>query len=147
MDNQQQPDDSIKALRRAIWDSNEILVTASTISPLRKNTLTLNRTKLFAEEKSGLSNVAVMSVRVEDVLNVNGAVGPVFGFVKIHTKFTAPDKPYSVGPFRRKDVLNLKRIIQGYIIALEKKIDLNPIPTSELIAMLYALGEDDSSIR
>src|ERR1700691_154620 len=97
---------SEQALRRAIKDSNEILVAATTISPLRKNTLTLNRAKLYAEEHFGLKSVSVMSVRIEDVLNIDGMVGPVSGFVKIATRFTAPGKPYSIGPFHRKDVLN-----------------------------------------
>lgn len=138
---------SEQSLQKAIDDSNEILVTASTIGLVHKNTLTLSRTKLFGEIRLGLKNVSVMSVRIEDVLNVNGEVGPISGFVDISTKFTSSDSPYHIGPFHRKDVLKLKRIIQGYIIALQKKIDLSPIPTPELISMLYKLGEDDSSIR
>ncbi len=134
-------------LAKAIKDSNEILVTASTIGPIHRSTLTLSRSKLFGEERAGLSNVSVMSVRIEDVLNINGGVGPVSGYVDISTKFTSPGSPYHIGPFHRKDVLKLKRIIQGYIIALQKRIDPNPIPTPELISMLYELGDDDPSIR
>jgi hypothetical protein len=136
-----------KELNLAIDESNEILVTATTMGPIRKNALTLSRSKLYAEEHSGIRSVSVMSVRAEDVLNVDGEVGPISGFVDIATKFTSPGKPHHMGPFRRKDVLNLKRIIQGYVIALQKNIDLGPIPTSALKPMLYKLGEDDASIR
>lgn len=145
-----QPDSreqSEQNLKKVINDSNEILVTATTIVPIHKSTLTLSRTKLYGEERLGIRSVSVMSVRIEDVLNVNGEVGPVSGFVDIVTKFTSPGSPYHIGPFRRKDVLKLKRIIQGYIIALQKKVDPDPIPTPELTTMLYELGEDDSSIR
>jgi hypothetical protein len=135
------------ALQKVIKESNEILVTASTIGPIHKNALTLTRTKLFGEERAGLGNVSVMSVRIEDVLNVNGEVGPVSGFIEISTKFTSPGKPYRIGSFHRKDVLKLKRIIQGYIIALQKNINTSPIPLPELSQMLYDLGEDDYSIR
>jgi hypothetical protein len=138
---------SRRALERAIQDSEEILVTAATIGPIHKSTLTLNRTKLYAEERSGLRSVSVMSVRIEDVLNVNGEVGPISGFITIATTFTGPGNPHRMGPFHRKDVLKLKRIIQGYIIALQKHIDLSPILVQELIPMLYELGEDDASIR
>jgi hypothetical protein len=134
-------------LKRVITDSDEVLVTASTIAPIHKNTLTLNRTKLFTEERSAFRGVSVMSVRIEDVLNVNGELGPIGGFIKINTKFTAPDKPHIIGPFHRKDVLKLKRIIQGYVIANQKGIDVNPIPTVDLIPLLYKLGEDDPSLR
>jgi len=147
MTNQQQPEDPLQALNRAIWDSNEVLVTASTTSKLHKNTLTLNRAKLFAEKRSALGTVEDMSVRIEDVLNINATLGPISGTITIATKFTNPGAPYVIGPFRRKDTLMLKRIIQGYVIALQRKIDLNMIPTKNLITGLYALGEDDHSIQ
>jgi hypothetical protein len=140
-------DDSLQALNRAIWDSNEVLVTASTTSKLHRATLTLNRAKLFAIKHTGLGMIDDMSVRIEDVLNVNGSIGPISGIITITTRFTKPGAPYTIGPFHRKDTLRLKRIIQGYVIALERKINLNMVPTNELITGLYELGEDDSSIR
>lgn len=147
MDNQQHFDDSLQALNRAIWDSNEILVTASTTSRLHKTTLTLNRAKLIALKRSALGTVDDMSVRIEDVLNVNGTLGPISGMLAITTKFSKPGAPYMIGPFHRQDTLRLKRIIQGYVIALDRRINLNMIPTKELIDALYELGKDDHSIQ
>lgn len=137
------PDEALQALNRAVWDSNEVLVSADTTSLLHKSTLTLNRAKLFAEKRSALGTIDDMSVRIEDVLNISASLGPVSGTIKITTKFTTPGNPYSIGPFHRKDTLKLKRIIQGYIIALQRKIDMNLIPTPDLITRLYELGEDD----
>jgi len=134
-------------LNKAIQNSKEILISASSLDLIHRSTLTLTRTKLYGEKRSGLSKVSVMSVRAEDVLNINGDVSLISGFVDITTKFTGPGKPYHIGPFHRKDVLRLKRIIQGYVIALQKNIDLSPIPTPELITMLYELGDDDDHIR
>jgi hypothetical protein len=142
-----QPDDSLQALNRAIWDSNEVLVTASTTSKLHKDTLTLNRAKLVGEKRSPLGTIDVLSVRIEDVLNINATLGPISGTIKVMTKFTTPGTPYVMGPFRKRDTLKLKRIIQGYVIALERKIDLNLTPTNELIDRLYELGEDDPTIQ
>jgi hypothetical protein len=147
MSTEQQSDQSLQALNRAIWDSNEILVTATTISKLHKDTLTLNRAKLFAEKRSALGTIDDMSVPIEDVLNINATLGPISGMIQIATKFTAPSIPYVIGPFRRKDTLRLKRIIQGYVIAMQRKIDLNMVPTKELITALYQLGEDDHLIQ
>ena len=140
-------DEAMQALNRAVWDSNEVLVTADTTSKLHKSTLTLNRAKLFAERRSALGAVDDMSVRIEDVLNISATLGPISGTVKIATKFNTPGTPYSIGPFHRKDTVRLKRIIQGYIIALQRQINLNMIPTNELITHLYEIGEDDPSIR
>ena len=147
MDGSSQQSNSEQALQRAIWDSNEILVSAATIFTLHKHTLTLNRTKLVAEKRSGLGSAEVLSVRVEDLLNSNAIVGPFWGSIKITTKFTKPGEPYTIGFFLRKDALSLKRIIQGHIIALQRSIDLSAIPTVELRTLLYKLGEDDHSIQ
>jgi hypothetical protein len=140
-------DKAMQALNRAVWDSNEVLVTANTTSKLYKDTLTLNRAKLFAEKRSVLGAVDDMSVRIEDVLNISATLGPISGTIKIATKFNTPGTPYSIGPFRRKDALRLKRIVQGYIIALQRKIDLSMIPTNELITRLYEIGEDDPLVH
>jgi hypothetical protein len=142
-----QSEESIQALNRAIWDSNEVLVTATTTSKLHRASLTLNRAKLFAIKRSALGTGDEMSVRIEDVLNVNATLGPISGTISITTKFTKPGVPYIIGPFHRKDTLRLKRIIQGYVIAIERRIDLNMVPTKELITGLYELGEDDHSIQ
>ena len=136
-----------RALQRAIWDSNEILISAATVLKRRRQSLTLNRTKLILEEHSSFGGGSVQSFQIEDVYNIDGAIGPVFGTVKIATKFTKPGEPLVVGLFRRKDVLLLKRIVQGYIIALQKQLDLAAIPTEELRDMLYDLGEDDIRIQ
>ena len=88
-----------------------------------------------------------MSVRVADVLNVDGTTGPFWGYIKIATKFTKPGEPYTIGPFRRKDVLRLKRIVQGYILALEQHLDVDSLPTESLRDMLYDLGEDDPAVQ
>jgi len=147
MADEQQTEYAEQALKRAVWDTSEILATASTVLTFRTNTLTLNRAKLIAERRLGHVNVSIMSVRIEDVLNVNGTVGPLFGYVKINTKFTNPGEPFSMGLFARKDVLKMKRIIQGYIIALQRKIDVSQIPTDELVELLYKIGEDDQSVK
>jgi hypothetical protein len=144
---QQPSDEALQALNRAVWDSNEVLVSASTIATLHKSTLTLNRAKLFAEKRSALGVIDDMSVRIEDVLNINATLGPLSGTIKIATRFNTPGQPYTIGPFHRKDTLKLKRIIQGYVIALQRKIDLNLVPTNELITRLYELGEDDHTLQ
>ncbi|HUC87876.1 MAG TPA: hypothetical protein VMR95_01880 [Candidatus Binatia bacterium] len=144
---QSSPDEVMQALSRAVWDSDEVLVTADTTSKLHRSTLTLNRAKLFAEKRSALGSIDDMSVRIEDVLNISATLGPISGTIKIATKFNTPGPPYSIGPFHRKDALKLKRIVQGYIIALQRKIDLNMVPTNELITQLYEIGEDDPLVR
>jgi hypothetical protein len=146
MVDKQQLEDSEKALKKVIRSANTVLAEASTINPIQKTCLILSRTKLVAENRSPFNVASVMSVRVEDVLNANATLGPFFGTVIITAKQTG-DNPHSFGLFWRKDAINLKRTIQGYVIALQQNIDLNALPADELKAMLYELGTDDHSIK
>jgi hypothetical protein len=143
----QRVEDSEKALQKAISDANEVLAEATTVFSLQRTQLVLNRAKLVIEKRSPLGARDVASVRVEDVLNVAATVGTIFGTVKITTKFTAPGAPLTIGLFWRKDAIRLKRIIQGYIIALQEKIDLDILPVDELRTLLYELGTDDHSVK
>ena len=140
-------EESENALAKAIHDSGEILATATTVFAPQRTILILNRTKLVVEKKSPLGARKVMSVPIEDVLNVSASAGPFFGTVTFITKLAGPAKPHNIGLFWRKDTIKLKRIIQGYIIALQRKIDLNVVPTAELREMVYELGTDDHSIK
>lgn len=61
--------------------------------------------------------------------------------MKIFTRFFNANKPYMVSFLRRDDALRIKRILQGYIIALQKNIDCSTLPTKELADMLHELGK------
>jgi hypothetical protein len=84
-----------------------------------------------------------MSIRIEDILNVTATIGPVFGSVKIVSRVMNSDKPYNIERFWRNDAIKIKRVIQGYVIALQRKIDCSALPAKELATMLEKLGEDD----
>lgn len=84
-----------------------------------------------------------MSMRIEDILNVTASIGPFFGSVKIVSRVMNSEQPFDVGLFWRRDAIRLKRIIQGYVIALQRDIDCTSLSAGELAAMLDKLGEDD----
>lgn len=136
-------DDSALELAQTINHSHEILVTARTVFPftLFPDTVTLDRAKLTIAHREFFWTGEVMSIRIEDILNVTADVGPFFGSLKIYTRFFQNDKPYSVSFLRREDALRIKRILQGYVIALQKNIDCSTLPTPELAKMLDDLGK------
>jgi hypothetical protein len=138
------PFESKQELREAIKGSGQVLVTATTVLTPFPDTLTVDRAKLTVTRRSFFSSAEVMSIRIEDVLNVTTTLGPFFGSVKIVSRVMNTDEPsYTVGHFWRKDAVRLKRITQGYIIALQRNIDCSSLPTHELATMLDKLGEDD----
>lgn len=135
-------DDSAIELTQTISRSHEILAQATTVFPftLFPDTVTLDRAKLTISHREFFAVAEVMSIRIEDILNVTADVGPFFGSLKVFTRFFNVDKPYTISFLRRSDALRIKRILQGYIIALQKNIDCSSLPTKELATMLDDLG-------
>ncbi len=127
----------------AIGHSHDILLRATTVFPftLFPDTLTIDRTKITITHRDFLAAGDVISIGIEDVLNVAATVGPVFGSVNIATRFFDQDKPYKIDHFWRKDALKIKRIAQGYTIARQKEIDTSALSTQELAKTLDELGK------
>jgi hypothetical protein len=134
-----------RELKQAIKGSQEVLDSATTVFPftLFPDTITIDRAKLTITHRKFFNVANVMSIRVEDILNVTADVGPFFGSLKILSRALNPDKPYIVNYLWRDDAIKIKKIMQGYVIAMQKDIDLTPLTTPELAAMLVELGADD----
>lgn len=134
--------ESKEKLELAIANSNETLACGTTVLTIFPDTLAIDRTKVTVTTRSFFSTSEVVSIRIEDILNVTAQVGPFFGSIKILSRVFNNDMPYTVGRFWRKDTMKLKRILQGYVIAMQKKIDCSSLQTKELANMLDKLGED-----
>jgi hypothetical protein len=136
-------EESKQELRNAIRGSNQVLATATSVLALFPDTLTIDRAKLTVTKRNFFSAAEVMSMRIEDVLNVTASMGPLFGTVKIVSRVLNTEKPYVIGRFWRRDAERLKRVTQGYVIALQRNIDCSSLGTTELANMLIKLGQDD----
>ena len=131
-----------KELQQAIVGSNTVLAKADTTMTLFPDTLCVDRAKVTLSKRLFFRAAEVVSMRIEDILNVTATVGPFFGTVKIVSRVLNDEKPIEVGKFWRADAVRLKRVIQGYVIALQRNIDCSVLPTKELADKLYQLGED-----
>ncbi len=132
-----------KELVSTIGDSHDVLFRARTVFPMSlfPDTLSIDRTKITVTHRDFLKSGEVLSISIEDILNVTATVGPLFGSIKIATRFFDPDKPYEIDHFWRADALKIKRIAQGYMIARQKEIDCSVLSTKELVKMLDELGK------
>ncbi|HUD05966.1 MAG TPA: hypothetical protein VMR18_03595 [Candidatus Saccharimonadales bacterium] len=139
-------EESRQDMKDAIKGSNQVLLSATTTFTLFPDTLTLDRAKITVAKRTFYRIAEVTSMRIEDVLNVTAKVGPLFGSIKVVSRVMNNEEPNVIGLFRRDEAIRIKRIIQGYIIAQQRKIDCSSLPTNELIAMLDKLGEDDHPI-
>lgn len=136
-----------RRLSDTIGNSRDILATANTVFPFTffPDTVTIDREKLTIAHRIFFRVAEVMSIRIEDILNVIADVGPIFGSIKIQTRFFDPDKPYAIHYMKRGDALKFKRILQGYVIATQKKIDCSVFKAEELALLLDELGQGDPS--
>ena len=132
-------------LKQAIHEANEVLASATTVFPVAffPDTMTVDRTKITTARRTFFRMAEVMSIRIEDVLQVTANVGPFFGSLRITSRFFNEEQPFVIEKFKREDALRLKRIIQGYVVALKNKIDCSQLSTKELSTMLDQLGKDD----
>ncbi|HEY5668272.1 MAG TPA: hypothetical protein VIR03_03860 [Candidatus Saccharimonadales bacterium] len=131
-----------RKLAKAIGGSREILVEATTVFPftLFPDTISIDRTQISIVHRSFIRVGEAISMRIEDVLNVEAIVGPFFGSLQIYTRFFNSEKPYHVHWLWRHDALRIKRILHGYLIAIKKHIDCSALSTQELARMLDELG-------
>ena len=130
-------------LRELIGNSQETLMKATTVFPftLFPDTVIIDREKISIANRFFFRVAEVVSMRIEDVLNITADVGPIFGSISILTRFFDPDKPYTVNYLRRGDALRLKRILQGYVIAIQKGIDTGALSAKELAMLLDEFGQ------
>lgn len=135
-----------RELREAIQGSEEVLATATTVFTLFPDTIVLDRTKLTITKRYFFKAAEVMSMRVEDLLNVSAHVDAFFGTIQIKGRAPGEGAQYTTGKYWRRDAVRFKRITQGYIIAMHREIDCTSISATELSGMLDRLGEDNHVI-
>ncbi len=119
---------------------------ANTVFPLTlfPDTVVVDRTKVTITKRDFFWSSDVMSIRIEDVLNVSAGVGPFFGSLTIASRVMSTTDHFQINHFWRHDAIRLKHIIQGYVIAQHNNIDTAHLTKQELIDTLMELGSDSN---
>lgn len=135
-----------KDLREIVAQSHEVLMAANTVFPLTlfPDTVVVDRTKVTITRRDFFWSSDVMSIRIEDVLNVSAGVGPFFGSLTIASRVMSTTDHFQINHFWRHDALRLKQIIQGYVIAQHNNLDTAHLTKQELIDTLIELGLDSN---
>lgn len=136
-------EESRAELKQAITGSNQVLARANTVLALFPDMMIIDRAKVTITKRSFFRAAEVMSMRIEDVLNITCSVGPLLGTVSVTSRVMNVDQITHIGKFWRDDAKRLKRVGQGYVIALQRSIDCSALETSELATMLEQLGADN----
>ena len=137
-----------KKIEKIVGQSREVLFSASTVlPPMFPDTVTIDRTKLTIAHRVFFRVGEIISLKLEDILNVTAHVGPLLGSIQIHSRFFDPHKPYAVNYLWRRDALKIDRIMHGYSIALQEDIDCSLLGAKELTKMLDKLGQGAASTQ
>lgn len=125
--------------------SHDILYKANTVFPfnLFPDTITIDREKLTIANRIFFLTARITSVPIPDLLSVEADVGPFFGSLHLNSRYFYTN-PRSISFLPRKDTLNLQRLLQGYIIAHEQRIDCSKMEKEQLKILLEDLGKGDT---
>lgn len=133
-------------LKQQVARSNEVLARARTVWPftLFRDDMVVDRAKVTITRRDFFFVSQVMSIRIEDILNVKTSLGPFFGSVTLAVRVLSTEDHHTINYFWRDDAVHLKHIIQGYIIAQHNDIDCKYQDKEDLIATLTELGHDSA---
>lgn len=132
-------------LRKIVRKSHQLLASAQTVIlpvNLFPDSVTVDRTKVTITKRTFFWSSSVISIRIEDVLNIACSTGPIFGSLTISSRVMNSTDHYEIDYFWRKDALYLKQLIQGYVIAQHNQIETSHLKRDELIRTLLDLGND-----
>jgi hypothetical protein len=133
----------------AVKQSNEVLAEARTVFPftLFPDTITLDRKKLVVTQRTFFMTSKVLTIQIEEILNIAVNVGPLFGSLHIAIRGLTSEDHFDVSFLWRKDAIHLKHMIEGYIIAQKEKLDFEHLSKNELSRKLAQLGSDSNPER
>lgn len=121
--------------------SHDKLFEADTVFPftLFPDTVTLDREKLTIANRSFFRVAKIIAVPITSLVSAEADVGPFFGSIHMTSKYFL-DNTHHLNFLWRKDAEQLQRLLQGYIIAHERGIDVTEINMDDVRVLLEDLG-------
>ncbi len=131
-------------LRKVVKESSQVLGSANTVFPLTlfPDSVIVDRSKITIIKRDFFWTSRVISIQIEDILNIEAGVGPFFGSLNIASRVMSSVDHFRIDYFWRADAIFLKHLIQGYVIAKHNKLDISQLTKEELLETLTGLGED-----
>ena len=126
--------------------AQDILFQADTVFPftLFPSTVTLDREKLTVAHRIFFRVAKIITVPVTSMVSAEADVGPFFGSIHMTSKYFI-DTTHHLNYLSRGNAIELQRLLQGYIIAQERKIDVSEVDKDDLRVLLHDLGQGVSS--
>jgi len=136
-----EPGETHEKLIELTEKAQDILFTADTVFPftLFPDTITLDREKLTVVDRFFFRVAKVITVPISSMISADANVGPFFGSVHMTSKYFV-DNAHTVNFLWRHDAEEIHRLLQGFIIAQEKGLDVSDVDKDDLCVLLHDLG-------
>ncbi len=130
-----------KEIRKFARNADEIIYDATSVFPFQlfPDTITIDREKVTIAHRVFFRVANIISINVNDTLSVEADVGPFFGRVLLSSRYFSKD-PQAITWLSRSAAIKTQRIIQGYVVAHQEKIDCSRIEKKELANLLEKMG-------
>ena len=135
----------LKELKTIAHRSNEILAQVSNVLlpvNLFPDTIVLDRTKVTITKRALFWDSSIVTVGIEDILDIAISNGPFFSTLNISSRVMSPSDSFKMKYLLRKDAIRLKSLIIGYMTAIHNDIKTKDLSRSELIDTLLEIGSD-----
>jgi hypothetical protein len=122
--------------------AHDVLYQSETVFPftLFPDTITIDREKLSVAKRSFFRVAKIITVPITSLISAEADVGPFFGTVRMTSKYFV-DNTHEVNFLTRNDATHIHRLLQGFIIAHEKGLDVTEVETDDLRVLLEDLGQ------
>jgi hypothetical protein len=136
-----EPGDTHEKLIDLAEKSHDKLFEADTVFPftLFPDTVTLDREKLTIANRSFFRVAKIITVPITSLVSAEADVGPFFGSIHMTSKYFL-DNTHHLRYMWRHDAEKLHRLLQGYIIAHERGIDVTEVEMEDVMVLLEDLG-------
>jgi len=130
-------------LQKVTENAQDVLLKANSIFPfmLFPDTISVSRMKVTITRRVFFGVADVISLQLDDILNVEVDTGPYFGSLRIFTRIYG-SQPLHINALSRKSAVEIKRLIEGHLIAHNQNIETSQMQKHELVTLLMRLGSD-----
>ncbi|HVS78728.1 MAG TPA: hypothetical protein VHD84_00350 [Candidatus Saccharimonadales bacterium] len=139
---EEEPGETHEKLIDITEKAHDVLFQADSVFPftLFPDSLIIDREKITIVSRSFIQSAKTVTAPITSLISAEAEVGPFFGSLHITSKYFQ-DSTQSVEHLWRKDAEEAHRLLQGYIIANERGIDVMEIEKEDLKVLLNDLGQ------
>lgn len=120
------------------------LFVAKTVFPFVffADTLKIDRQKITIVHNDFLWKSQTASTEIKNIMNIQADLGPLFGALTVTSKHFL-NNTQTIKYLKRRDVVMVQHLLQGFMIAQRAKIDTDNIEKGQLLKLLNDLGQEN----